>query len=152
MAVAALSTGSDQSLIELMKERRAALKAMQEAVRSGDIASAQKSLATLKSTSPDATSGTTAASPTTGDATNPFRTTMKADLSNLTAAVEKGDLAGAQSALQTLDTDKAQFLPPAFAQFDQSGDQGFVTFNPVDFQMLTAQQDSHISRLFTGDG
>ncbi len=40
MAVAALSSGNTDTLIELMKERRAALKAMQEAVRSGDIASA----------------------------------------------------------------------------------------------------------------
>ncbi|RTL65965.1 MAG: hypothetical protein EKK41_19555 [Hyphomicrobiales bacterium] len=125
MALSALSSGSSQSLIEQMKERRAALQAMQDAVRTGDLATAKKSLATLQSTS----AGTAASDGDADDTANPFRTTMKADLSALTAAVEKGDLTGAQSALQTLDADKAKFTPPSFAQYEgtddtQSGGQG----------------------------
>lgn len=119
MAVTALSSGSSQSLIEEMKERRAALKAMEEAVRTGDLASAKKSLATLQSTS--SKDGSNAATDA-DDASNPFRATMKADLSALTAAVAKGDLSGAQSALQTLDADKAKFTPPSFAQYEGTDD------------------------------
>jgi ribosomal protein S20 len=123
MAVTALSSSNTQALIEQMKERRTALKAMEEAVRTGDIASAQKSLATLKS----GASADAGGSSSSGDTTNPFRAMMKADLSTLTAAVEKGDLEGAQSALQTLDADKAKFQPPPPPPFGgdaQTSDQG----------------------------
>jgi hypothetical protein len=118
MALTALSSGSSQSLIEQMKERRAALQAMQDAVRTGDLATAKKSLATLQSTSADGAGAT----PDADDTGNPFRATMKADLTSLTAAVEKGDLAGAQSALQTLDADKAKFTLPSFAQYEGTDD------------------------------
>ena len=43
-------------------------------------------------------------------------------------------------------------MPELPFQFDQSSDQRFIAFNPMDFQMLPAQQRGDIGHLFAGDG
>lgn len=107
MAIDALGSGSNASIIQLFKQRRAAMQELESAVKSGDIKTAQSSLATLKQADTGDQSGAA------GSGDNPYRSAMKSDLSVLMQAVDKGDLGAAQSALRTLDKDRASAPPPA---------------------------------------
>lgn len=107
MAIDALGSGSNASIIQLFKQRRAAMQDLESAVKSGDIKTAQSSLATLKQADTGDQSGAA------GSGNNPYRSAMKSDLSVLMQAVDKGDLGAAQAALQTLDKDREAAAPPA---------------------------------------
>lgn len=107
MAIDALGSGSNASIIQLFKQRRAAMQELESAVKSGDIKTAQSSLATLQQADTGDQSGAA------GSGDNPYRSAMKSDLSVLMQAVDKGDLGAAQAALQTLDKDREAAAPPA---------------------------------------
>lgn len=107
MAIDALGSGSNASIIQLFKQRRAAMQELESAVKSGDIKTAQSSLATLQQADTGDQSGAA------GSGDNPYRSAMKSDLSVLMQAVDKGDLGAAQAALQTLDKNREAAAPPA---------------------------------------
>ena len=104
MSIDALGSSSTSSTLELLKELRAAKKAMEAAVQSGDMKGAQQNLATVlqDTQSLQAASGTSA----TAQDGNPYRSLLKTDLSNLMSAVQGGNLDAAQSALQTFQQDR----------------------------------------------
>lgn len=89
---------------------RDAKKAMEAAVQSGDIKAAQQNLATIQQDTQSLQSARG-----TGDAqqdSNPYRSVLKTDLSNLMAAVQQDDIGAAQSALQTFQEDRQSLLAP----------------------------------------
>lgn len=126
MTVRALSGGL--SPWDILRQRRAALEQMEAAVQSGDMKTAQESLATVKKLSVSA-----AASEGAGDAVgdsdgNPFRATMKADLSALEFSVPAGNFIDAQEASYNLavsnydlDVSKAASEPQDPAKNDDPG-------------------------------
>lgn len=112
------AVGSNQSAWELMKQRRAAMQEMQDAVQAGDIQGAQSGLATLKQLTPSQSASTTGSSTSQSD--NPFRSTLRTDLSNLENAVSSGNLSDAKSSLATLQHDRA--AGPRGGASDHDGD------------------------------
>jgi ribosomal protein S20 len=111
MAIDALGSNTNNSVLELLKARRDAMKAMEAAVQSGDIKSAQQNLATVQQDTQNIQSAT-GTSDTQQD-TNSYRSVMKTDLSNLMNAVQGGDLGASQSALQTFQQDRAAIAGPS---------------------------------------
>jgi ribosomal protein S20 len=104
MSIDALGTNTNSSTLELLKELREAKKAMEAAVQAGDIKSAQQNLATVQQD----TQSIQSARATSGapQDSNPYRSVLKTDLSNLTSAIQGGDIGAAQSAFETFQQDK----------------------------------------------
>jgi ribosomal protein S20 len=101
MDLSALGADPNSSIFDLFKQRRDALKAMEAAVQSGDLQGAQQNLAAMQQD----TQGIEAATGTSESQQNPYQSTLKTDLSNLTSAVQAGNIGSAQSALRTLQQD-----------------------------------------------
>jgi hypothetical protein len=117
MSVSALGSSQSDSLAQLYKQRRDALKSMMDAVQQGDMAAAQTNAATIQSDNTQIASATGASgSSDSSGSSDPFRTTMKNDLSALMQAVQSGDLANSQSALNQLNSDASAMQPqmPSF--------------------------------------
>jgi hypothetical protein len=77
------------------------------AIRSGDILQAQQALTSLQANSqaPQATSGSSGQTTQSGSG---FGVQIKTDFSNLSSAVQSGDITGAQNALASLQQDFSQ--------------------------------------------
>jgi ribosomal protein S20 len=122
MSIDALGSNSTSSTLEFLKELRAAKKAMEAAVQSGDMKSAQQSLATVQqdAQSLQAARGTSA----NAQDSNPYRSLLKTDLSNLMSAVQGGNLDAAQSALQTFQQDRQAVPGPNDASFPAASSSG----------------------------
>ena len=96
MSISAIgSSSTDQaSAYAANQQRMKAFKTLSSAVQSGDLAGAQKALATFQQGMPGATQ-------------NAFgqNSTISTDFTNLADAINSGDAAGAQKALATLQKD-----------------------------------------------
>src|SRR5215510_9111283 len=103
-------------LAGLLNQRRLDFRTLASAVQAGDLTAAQAALQSYQNdtTATDAA----AASAPAGDAPN-LSPAIKADLSNLTSAIQSGSITDAQSALRTYAQDRdAQAQPRA----DSTGD------------------------------
>ena len=152
MSVQSLS--SNAPILDLFKQRRDAMQSMESAVQSGDLTTAQQSLSQVQAATQTLQGGQNQQSPSDGAPNNPYASTLKADLTSLMSAVQSGDLAGAQSALQQFQTDKgnapwmsnatqsqsqngsnpssAPSFLEALAKGSQSGASGLATFLQAD--------------------
>lgn len=97
MSISSLRSSQSDPVLQLLRQRRGALKPVTDASRSSD-ASRNKGAA---SSIPSSNAG------------NPYRVTMKNDLTALRLAVQTGDPAHAQAALATLGSDLAALAPAA---------------------------------------
>ncbi len=109
-----LSVGSNSNIIDVFKHRRNALQAMETAVQAGSIDNAQQSLLQLAQDSQTIQSLLGNRSATSGGQSfnsdnNPYRVTIKSDLTNLVSSVSSGDLSGAQQALLQFQQDQQGF-------------------------------------------
>jgi hypothetical protein len=91
MSISSLRSPQSDPVLQLLRQRRNALKPLTDA---------------SKSQGPSAKSATTASGSSSG-AGNPFRVTMRNDLSALMRAAQTGDSAQSQAALATLKSDLA---------------------------------------------
>lgn len=160
MSVSAINSGGNAFLSGtsgLFHQRRQDFKAMENAVKNGDLASAQTALAAWQQDSQNIQNarGTTA-SPSS-QSNNPFQT----DLSSLTQAIQSGDINAAQTSLATLEKDRqggtgnavgqtpSSFLSDlqAMLQAVQSGDLGSAQKDAAslqnDMQTLAAGHHHH---------
>ena len=98
MAISSL--GPNPLVNDLFKQRRDAMKAMEQAVQSGNMAGAQQdfSLARQATQSLQAIAPSSSSTPPSG--------TLSTDMGNLTSAVQSGDLSAAQAALSQYKSDK----------------------------------------------
>ena len=108
MDLSALGSNSDNSIFDVLKQRREAMQAMEAAVQCGDIQTAQQNLATVQQN----TQGIQAATGNSNTQQNPYQSTLKTDLSNLINAVQGGNIGTAQSTLQTLQQDSQAIADP----------------------------------------
>lgn len=104
------NTGADSSTQSASTNpRHAAFAALASAVNSGDIAGAQKALSTwqaARSNAVGSANGGTAAT------TDPSRDKFTSDFASIFAAVQSGDMSGAQQALKALQTDATTLYGP----------------------------------------
>ena len=96
MSISAVGSSSiDQaSVYAANQQRMKAFKTLSSAVQSGDLADAQKALATLQKDMPSGLQGAAGQN-----------STISTDFTNLADAINSGDAAGAQKALATLQKD-----------------------------------------------
>jgi hypothetical protein len=112
------SVGSNPSLVDLLRQRRQATKAMETAVQSGDLASAQQNLAVVQQDTQSIQAST--GSGVGAQSGNPFQNPLKNDLTAIMNSVQAGDLTGAQSALQQFQADKQALQASAIGGGSQS--------------------------------
>ena len=112
------SVGSNPSLVDLLRQRRQATKAMETAVQSGDLASAQQNLAVVQQDTQSIQAST--GSGVGAQSGNPFQNPLKNDLTAIMNSVKSGDLTGAQSALQQFQADKQALRASAASGSSQS--------------------------------
>jgi hypothetical protein len=101
------AVGSNANVVDLFKQRRNAMQAMEAAVQQGSIEAAQQNLATVQQDSQNIQSILDNSNGSSD--TNPYRSTLKTDLTNLTNSVASGDIASAQTALSQFQQDKQAF-------------------------------------------
>jgi hypothetical protein len=109
-----LSVGANSNIVDLFKQRRNALQAMESAVQAGSIGDAQQSLAVVQQDTQNIQSLLGDPSGTSRDQAgnsdnNPYRATLKSDLTTLVSSVASGDLPGAQQALLQFQQDTQGF-------------------------------------------
>jgi hypothetical protein len=141
MDITSLSSSSNNSILALFKQRRDAMTAMEAAVQSGDIQTAQQDLATVQQDSHNIQSATG----TSSNQQNPYQSTMKTDLTNLMNAVQSGDISTAQSALQTLQQDSQTADPDGNNSTSGSASQSGSQFLNDLTNLLTAVTSGNTS-------
>lgn len=104
MSLSALGSNSPQSILQLLHQRRDAMKSMVSAVQSGDISGAQSSLSTFQQDS-QAVNSALGVDPGSGSSD---QSKFKTDMAALFSAVQAGNLSGAQSALQAVRQDRGE--------------------------------------------
>ena len=103
------AVGASMTTLDLFKQRRNDISAMESAIQAGDLTTAQQSLAALQQTTQSATAALSADGSLSSSG-NPFTDAIKNDLTTIMNAVQAGDLNGAQTGLVQLQADQKAVL------------------------------------------
>jgi hypothetical protein len=162
MSLSALGSSSSQSILQLIHQRKDAMKSMISAVQSGDISSAQSSLSTLQQDS-QGIGSVLGADPSSQSGAS-SQSKSKTDVAAIFSAVQAGDLSGAQSALQAAQLDRGAGSEGAGTTFTVSSSSAIppapsptsTTSSPsaaaVSARTLLSDLNSVLSSILAGDG
>jgi hypothetical protein len=108
MDLSAVSSNSNNAIVEVFKQRRVAMQAMDPGLQSGEIKAAQQKLAAVQQDTPTIQP----AAGTWDTQQNPWQSKLRTDLSSLTSGVQEGDIGTAQWTSQTLQEGSQEITAP----------------------------------------